>query len=172
METSLKIPVGISLCLLGERVRYDGGHKLSRVCTELLGRHFDYRPFCPEVAAGLGVPRPPIHLVASDRGLRALGVGGRDFTRALLDYADSVTEQVRQLSGFILMERSPSCGLVSTPRHRSAGGAAGEPGAGLFAGRLREHFPDLPMEEAGRLRDPDIRERFIERVFAYHSRFR
>lgn len=174
METSLKIPVGISRCLLGEPVRYDGGHKLSHTCTDLLGEYFEYLPFCPEVAVGLGVPRPPIQLVVSDRGLRALGVedGGRDFTRALLDYADTAAERIGRLRGFILMDRSPSCGLHSTPRHLPGGGETGEPGAGLFAGRLREHFPGLPMEEAGRLENPAVRARFLHRVFAYCDRFR
>jgi len=166
-----KIPVGISQCLLGAPVRYNGGHKLSRVCTGPLECYFDYVPFCPEVAIGMGVPRPPIHLVASDGGLRALGVGNPslDVTGRLWVYADQVAPQLARLGGFILMQKSPSCGLDSTPRYVPGARQPLGRGAGLFAARLRELFPGLPLVEARRLEDRAIREDFIARVSAYYT---
>jgi uncharacterized protein YbbK (DUF523 family) len=169
-----KIPVGISQCVLGDPVRYNGGHKLCRVCTELLGDYFDYVPFCPEVAIGLGVPRAPIQLVVRDGELRALGVEdpGLDVTQQLLDYADQLAPQVSALRGFIFMQKSPSCGLDSTPRYLPHNPVPLAFGAGLFAERLRERFADLPVEEAGRLENSDIRARFLAQVLARDARLR
>lgn len=165
-----KIPVGISQCALGDPVRYNGGHKHSEVCTRLLSRCLDLRPFCPEVAIGLGVPRPPIHLIVSDR-LRAVGVDDprMDVTEALENYADRVVPQVARLRGFILMQKSPSCGVRSVPHYKKESLDPVTHGAGLFAARLRMHFPDLPMEEVGRLNASEIRENFLTRVFAYDA---
>ncbi|MCW8125093.1 DUF523 domain-containing protein [Microbulbifer halophilus] len=171
MLSPRKIPVGISQCLLGAPVRYNGGHKLSRVCTEALSKYFDYLPFCPEVAIGMGVPRPPIHLVASDGGPRAQGVGDPhlDVTRQLREYAERVAPQVARLGGFIFMQKSPSCGLHSTPRYRPGDPQAQAHGAGLFAERLRELFPALPVEEAWQLEERPRREEFLARVRAYRA---
>ncbi|WKT61235.1 DUF523 and DUF1722 domain-containing protein [Microbulbifer thermotolerans] len=168
-----RIPVGISQCALGDPVRYNGGHKHSKVCTELLSQCLELRPFCPEVAIGLGVPRPPIHLIVSDR-LRAVGRDDprMDVTEALENYADRVVPQVAELRGFILMQKSPSCGVRSVPHYKEDGAGALAHGAGLFAARLREHFPHLPIEEVGRLNASDIRENFLTRVFAYDAWYR
>ncbi|WP_323846871.1 DUF523 and DUF1722 domain-containing protein [Microbulbifer magnicolonia] len=165
-----RIPVGISQCAVGDPVRFNGGHKHSKVCTQLLSRCFELHPYCPEVAIGLGVPRPPIHLIVSDR-LRAVGRDdpGMDVTDALEDYADRIAPQVAQLRGFILMQKSPSCGLRTTPHFKADGPDTLAHGAGLFAARLREHFPHLPLEEVGRLNASDIRENFLTRVFAYDA---
>lgn len=165
-----KVPVGISQCAVGDPVRYNGGHKHSKVCTQLLSQCLELHPFCPEVAIGLGVPRPPIHLIVSDR-LRAVGRDDptMDVTEALEDYADRLVPQVEQLRGFILMQKSPSCGVRSVPHYKEDGSAPLAHGAGLFAARLREHFPHLPLEEVGRLNASDIRENFLTRVFAYNA---
>ncbi len=163
-----KIAVGISSCLLGEQVRYNGGHKHNHYCTATLAKYFAFKPFCPEVAIGMGVPRQTIRLVVEEANARAIGTqdSALDVTDRLLGYADKVAEGGEVLCGYILMNDSPSCGLYSTKVYSDKGAPVGK-GAGLFAGRLRAHFPLLPMEEAGRLNDPALRENFIARVFLY-----
>ncbi|WP_444929699.1 YbgA family protein [Microbulbifer sp. SSSA002] len=165
-----KIPVGISRCAVGDPVRYNGSHKHSKVCTQLLGSCFDLQAYCPEVAVGLGVPRPPIHLIVSDR-LRAVGRDDTniDVTDDLEAYADEISPQVAQLRGFILMQKSPSCGVRTTPHYQKGGRGVLAHAAGLFTARLRQNFPHLPMEEVGRLNASDIRENFLTRVFAYDA---
>jgi uncharacterized protein YbgA (DUF1722 family)/uncharacterized protein YbbK (DUF523 family) len=163
-----KIVVGISSCLLGEMVRYNGGHKHSTYCTDVLAEYFAFQSFCPEVAIGMGVPRETIRLVGEAGNVRARGVQNPalDVTDRLLGYADKVGAEIQTLCGYILMHDSPSCGLYSTKVYNDKGAPVGK-GAGLYAGRLRARFPLLPMEEAGRLNDPVLRENFIARVFLY-----
>jgi uncharacterized protein YbgA (DUF1722 family)/uncharacterized protein YbbK (DUF523 family) len=161
--------IGISSCLLGERVRYDGAHKKNEYITESLGRCFEFVPFCPEVAIGMGVPRPPIRLVRVGSDIRARGVRDAelDVTEPLRDYAVRVAPKLKSLSGYILKKDSPSCGMERVRVH----GAQGVPrrdGAGIFAQRLMELVPQLPFEEEGRLMDPALRENFVERVYVYH----
>ncbi|MFA0811170.1 YbgA family protein [Microbulbifer epialgicus] len=165
-----KIPVGISRCAVGEPVRYNGSHKHSKVCTQLLSNCFDLYTYCPEVAIGMGVPRPPIHLIVSDR-LRAVGREDPaiDVTEALEDYADQIVPEVEKLRGFILMQKSPSCGVRTTPHYKADGKGVLAHDSGLFAARLHHHFPHLPLEEVGRLNASDIRENFLTRVFAYDA---
>ncbi len=165
-----KIPVGISRCAVGDPVRYNGSHKHSKVCTELLGHCFDLRAYCPEVAIGMGVPRPPIHLIVSDR-LRAVGRedSAIEVTEALEAYADQIVPEVENLRGFILMQRSPSCGVRTTPHYKADGKGILAHDSGLFAARLRHHFPHLPLEEVGRLNASGLRENFLTRVFAYDA---
>ena len=163
-----KIPVGISSCLLGEEVRYNGGHKHQRYCTDILSRYFAFNAFCPEVAIGMGVPREPIRLVGSVSSPKAVGTKSRhmDVTQALLEYAEVMLPQMEPLCGFIWMKDSPSCGLFNTKVY----GEDGKPPlrrAGLVAGLLRQRLPLLPMEEGGRLNDPGLRENFIARVFLF-----
>ncbi|WP_346838952.1 DUF523 and DUF1722 domain-containing protein [Microbulbifer sp. SAOS-129_SWC] len=173
-----KIPVGISQCLMGEAVRYNAGHKHSKICTRLLGRCFDYVALCPEVAIGLGVPRDPIRLVKSDSSpgaeVRVIGVVDKtlDVTEPLRDYADSVVPALERVRGYIFMQNSPSCGLKGVRRYLPNGHGIDSSGIGVFAARLRERFPHLPMEEAGRLNNSEIRENFLTRVFAYDAWFR
>ncbi|WP_250459488.1 YbgA family protein [Microbulbifer litoralis] len=173
-----KIPVGISQCAMGDPVRYNAGHKHSKICTRLLGRCFEYVPVCPEVAIGLGVPRQPIRLVKSDSSadaeVRVLGVEdpALDVTEPLKEYADSLVPELQKIRGYILMQNSPSCGLRKVRRYLPNGHSHDSEGMGVFAQRLREQFPDLPMEEVGRLNDSDIRENFLTRVFAYDAWFR
>lgn len=166
-----KIPVGISECLLGEPVRYDGGHKRNRFLTDVMSRYFDYRPVCPEVLIGLGVPRQPIQLVATDRSTRVRGVEDRslDVTEALAAEADKALARMPELCGYVLMHNSPSCGAFRMKRYRENGDLQDRRGVGAYAERLMALHPLLPVEEAGRLDDPELRDNFITRVFAYRD---
>jgi uncharacterized protein YbbK (DUF523 family)/uncharacterized protein YbgA (DUF1722 family) len=160
--------VGISACLLGERVRYDGGHKRDRFLSETLSRYVEWVPVCPELELGLGVPRPPIQLARISRELRLVAVeDGADLTARMRRYARRrIAELARDdLCGFVLKQDSPSCGLERVKIHR-ADGRFERRGRGLFAAELVARFPFLPVEEEGRLADPDLRDHWIERVFA------
>ena len=166
-DASTRIPVGISSCLLGEEVRYDGGHKLDRYVTGVLGRWFEYVAFCPEALAGLGIPRPPIRLAGDPGAPRAVRVSDAsvDLTEALETTARRVVPELTGLRGYIFKRASPSCGMVRVKVYQ----APGHPprmGRGLFARAVMEAYPLLPCEEEGRLNDPSLRESFIERVFA------
>ncbi|SET17156.1 Uncharacterized conserved protein YbgA, DUF1722 family [Marinobacter segnicrescens] len=163
-----KIPVGISTCLLGKEVRHDGGHKHSRYCTEVLSRYFEFRSLCPELEAGLGVPRPAIHLRESDDGLRLVEVKkGTDHTAEMQGFIDRVMGSLADLRGYILMAKSPSCGMERIRVHNSDGNVVHRDGRGMFAEALIRTYPLMPVEEEGRLNDDQLRENFIERVFAY-----
>lgn len=168
---SEKIPVGVSQCLLGEPVRYDGGHKRSRYLTDVLSRYFDYRPVCPEVAIGLGIPRKPIRLVATDAGTRVRGIEDEqvDVTEALAAEADQTSASMPEICGYVFMQNSPSCGVFRMKRYGENGYPLDSDGQGAYARRLLELMPLLPVEEAGRLSDDGLRENFITRVFAYHD---
>jgi uncharacterized protein YbgA (DUF1722 family)/uncharacterized protein YbbK (DUF523 family) len=164
-----RIRVGISACLLGEPVRFDGGHKRDPLLTESFGRFFEWVPVCPEVEIGLGTPRPALRLVASPEGPRLrLQKDGDDLTGAMRHYARQRLGELEEadLSGFILKKDSPSCGLERVRVYPAAGPAA-RTGRGVFAQALVARFPDLPVEEEGRLQDHRLRENFVERVFAY-----
>jgi uncharacterized protein YbgA (DUF1722 family)/uncharacterized protein YbbK (DUF523 family) len=163
------IRIGISACLLGEKVRYDGSHKEDRYLTHTLGRYFEWVPVCPEVELGLGIPRETIRLVRqeSEVGLVTL-VTGRDLTREMHQYAETRVRQLEHedLCGYILKSNSPSCGMLRVRVYGTKGMPTRE-GRGLFAQSLIERLPNLPVEEEGRLSDPRLRENWIERVFAY-----
>ncbi len=164
------IRVGISSCLLGQEVRYDGGHKRDPYLVEAFGRHVEWVPVCPELEMGLGVPREPIHLVADrEEGVRLKGVkSGTDHTEAMRRYAKRRLDALARLDldGYVFKKDSPSCGLWRVKVWNAAGTPARN-GRGLFAAALVERFPHLPVEEEGRLSDARLRENFIERVFAY-----
>lgn len=163
------IRVGISACLLGQEVRYDGGHKRDRFLTDTFGQFVEWVPVCPEVEAGFGTPRDAMRLVESDGHIRLLTIKTAvDLTDRLTRWADRRVEQLEgeQLSGYVLKKDSPSCGLERVKVYRPHG-MSERRGRGLFAAALHERFPHLPLEEEGRLSDPRIRENFIERVFAY-----
>jgi len=164
-----RIPVGVSSCLLGEQVRYDGGHKHNGFLTETLARYFEFVPYCPELAIGLGVPRPPIRLVSTGEGIRARGTKdpALDVTDRLAAYGARVASRSRHLCGYILKKGSPSCGMERVKVYPEKGGNTGK-GRGLYAAALMERLPSLPVEEEGRLMDPVLRENFIERVFVLH----
>lgn len=166
-DAPARIPVGVSSCLLGEAVRYDGGHKLDRYVNGVLGRWFEYVPFCPEALAGLGVPRPPIRLAGDPAAPRAVRVGDDsvDVSEALQAATRRVVPEVERLRGYIFKRASPSCGMERVKVYQ-APGRAPRMGRGLFARAVMETYPLLPCEEEGRLNDPSLRESFVERVFA------
>ncbi|SFA93999.1 YbgA family protein [Azotobacter beijerinckii] len=161
--------IGISACLLGEPVRFNGGHKESRLCSEVLARHFEFVPVCPEVAIGLGTPREPIRLVGETANPRALGTVNRerDVSEALAAYGRGTAARLDDICGYILMQKSPSCGMERVKVYQPDGRPAEGGGRGLFAAALMQARPDLPVEEDGRLNDPVLRENFLTRVFAY-----
>ncbi|MDX1514998.1 MAG: DUF523 and DUF1722 domain-containing protein, partial [Gammaproteobacteria bacterium] len=163
-----RIPVGVSSCLLGEEVRYDGGHKHNRYITTILSRFFDFIPLCPEVAIGLGTPRPTIRLVGDPAAPRAIMSKKQDLdvTGPLDAYAKSMTDSCRQLSGYLFKRGSPSCGMERVKVFNDSGMPSAT-GVGIYAKRLMEELPLMPTEEEGRLRDPVLRENFITRVFVY-----
>jgi len=162
------VRLGVSACLLGERVRYDGGHKRDAFLTDVLDPYVEWVPVCPEVEIGLGVPRPTLRLAGSPKAPRLVQeAGGEDLTARMRDYAGArVRELARlELDGYVLKRASPSCGLVRVRVYREPGAPSAE-GRGLFAAALVGQMPMLPVEEEGRLTDPGLRENFIERVFA------
>ena len=167
-EAPERIPVGVSGCLLGLEVRYDGGHKHDRYLTGVLGRYFEFVPYCPEALAGLGVPRPPIRLTGRPDAPRAVRVADAsvDVTDALLRVARDTAPQIGTLRGYIFKRGSPSCGMERVKVHGEPGKSP-RMGRGLFAREIISAHPLLPCEEEGRLNDPPLRESFVERIFAY-----
>ncbi|MEW8505236.1 MAG: DUF523 and DUF1722 domain-containing protein [Candidatus Thiodiazotropha sp.] len=161
--------IGVSACLLGHNVRYDGGHKRDRFITESLGNVVEFLPVCPEAAIGLGVPRPMIHLIGNPRHPRLVGVqdSGVDVTERMADYAADQVNLLDEISGYILKKNSPSCGMERVKVYAENGGHCVRKGTGAFARVLMEQRPLLPVEEEGRLNDAVLRENFINRVYAY-----
>ncbi|MGY3885549.1 YbgA family protein [Aeromonas aquatica] len=165
-----KIKVGISACLLGQEVRFDGGHKRSSFCERDLGAHFDYHPVCPEMAIGLGAPRAAIRLVRRKGEIRAEASNGSfDVTEKLIAFSEQQASRLDFLSGYILCAKSPSCGMERVRIYGANNEGSAKEGIGLFAKALMEANPLLPVEEDGRLCDPILRENFVLRVFAYHD---
>ena len=163
------IRVGISACLLGQQVRFDGGHKRDAFLTETFGRFVEWAPVCPEVECGFGTPREAMRLVRVEHGVRLLTIKtGIDLTAPMERFSRSrVSALAREdLSGYVLKKDSPSCGLERVKVYDRYGTPA-RGGRGLFAAALVEAFPHLPVEEEGRLADPRLRDNFVERVFAY-----
>lgn len=162
------IKVGISACLLGDLVRYDGGHKRSAFCVDELGRHVEFVKLCPEVGIGLPIPRPTIRLEQHGDEVRAvIPKTGADVTSALTEFADRAQAHLRQLSGYVLCAKSPSCGMERVKLYDPDTGSSRKSGEGIFVRRLRELHPALPIEEDGRLNDQHLRENFVLRVFVY-----
>ena len=163
------VRVGISSCLLGQEVRFDGGHKHDRFLTDTFGRFVEWVPVCPEVEAGFGTPREAMRLVNEGGRLRLLTVKTvRDLTEQLTRYSQRRVEELahEQLCGYVLKKDSPSCGMARVKVY-DASKVPARTGIGLFAAALQARYPFLPMEEEGRLVDPRIRDNFVERVFAY-----
>jgi uncharacterized protein YbgA (DUF1722 family)/uncharacterized protein YbbK (DUF523 family) len=172
MENTLSAPprLGISACLLGQKVRFDGGHKQDAFLCETFGRFVEWIPVCPELEVGMGVPRETVRLVGKPEDPKMIAErSGRDWTMAMKRFAAIRTNELAELklSGYVFKKNSPSCGVErvriydpkTTPARR---------GRGLFAAAIMATLPLLPVEEEGRLNDPALRENFIERVFAYH----
>jgi len=164
-----KITLGISSCLLGNEVRHDGGHKRNIYATTTLSEYFTFRAFCPEMAIGLGVPRPTIRLTRTADGIRLTGSDNPDLdiTDNMNNWSESAINGMQDLSGFILKNNSPSCGMERV-RVYDRNGVPARDGIGLFANSLMHAMPWLPVEEEGRLNDHTLRENFIERVFVYY----
>ncbi|MBV6469045.1 MAG: hypothetical protein NBKEAIPA_00928 [Nitrospirae bacterium] len=167
--TIAPLRLGISRCLLGEGVRFDGGHKRDAFLTDLLGRYVEWVPVCPEVEAGLGTPREAMRLVGDPDGPRLMTIkSGQDHTPAIEAMAKSRLLELDRLdlSGYVFKKDSPSCGIERV-RLYNKHGMPNRKGVGLFAMAFMKRFPLTPVEEEGRLCDPILRENFIERVFCY-----
>lgn len=174
MSTMERPLVGISQCLLGDHVRYDGGHKRDAALLEAFAPYVEWMPVCPEVEVGMGTPREPIQLVAAPDGVtsrghrvRLVGVNtARDWTAAMDGWCRERARQIAAsgLSGYVLKRDSPSCGLDGV---RIEGADRHAQGRGLFAQALLDAVPDLPIEDETELRDPEARSRFLARVLAY-----
>jgi uncharacterized protein YbgA (DUF1722 family)/uncharacterized protein YbbK (DUF523 family) len=169
MTISDKIKIGISSCLLGQPVRYDGGRKYDPYINGTLNEYFDFIPICPEVAIGLPVPRPPIHLVRHEDQIRVLGIEDQstDVTDALHAYGKKMGDELEQLSGYIFKSASPSCGLAQVDVSDEQGHTV-DKAAGAFAHSLMKRRPLLPVEDEAHLGDARRRDNFIMRVFVYH----
>ena len=166
-ESSEKLRLGISTCLLGQKVRYDGGHKHDRYLTDTLGQYVEWVPVCPEVECGLPVPREAMHLVGDPAAPRLMTVRtGEDKTDQMLRWARKRVAELEgeNLCGFVFKAKSPSSGMERVKVY-SAKGIPQKVGVGLFARAFMDHFPLLPVEEDGRLHDMAIRVNFIERIF-------
>ena len=163
-----KIKLGISSCLLGENVRYDGGHKLDRFLKDTLGQYVEYVPICPEVECGLGIPRESMHLEGEPESPRLITTRTRqDMTQRMVYWARKRVVQLerKDLCGFIFKSDSPSSGMERVKIYNENKMPV-KKGVGIFAGIFMENFPLLPVEDEGRLHDPGLRENFIERIFA------
>jgi uncharacterized protein YbgA (DUF1722 family)/uncharacterized protein YbbK (DUF523 family) len=167
--TTAPLRLGISRCLLGDEVRFDGGHKRDSFLTDVFGRYVEWVSICPEVEAGLGTPREAMRLVGDPQHPRLVTIkSGRDHTRALETMTTNRIAELKNLdlSGYVFKKGSPSCGIERV-RIYNEHGMSSRNGVGLFARAFIEQFPLIPVEEEGRLCDPTLRENFIERVFCY-----
>lgn len=164
-----KIRIGISSCLLGNNVRFDGGHKLDRLIRDVLGAYLDFVPVCPEVEVGLPTPRETLRLVGEpDQPRLVFGRSGEDITERMQDWAHRRCDALEQenLCGFIFKSRSPSSGMERVKLY-DKNGVPSKQGVGIFAGIFMERFPLVPVEEDGRLHDDKLRENFIETLFTF-----
>ncbi|HBP10676.1 MAG TPA: hypothetical protein DD452_01935 [Nitrospina sp.] len=163
-----KLKLGVSSCLLGESVRYNGEHKRDSTVIDLLGQQFEAVPVCPEVELGMGVPREPVRLVANDASSERMvgSESGKDWTQAMVDFNSIKLEALRQqnLSGFIFKSRSPSCGPGNVPLHHEQEKSST---VGLFAHALMQYFPSLPVIDEEALQDEIVRQDFVARVIQY-----
>ncbi|MBU1243409.1 DUF523 and DUF1722 domain-containing protein [Myxococcota bacterium] len=167
METS-RIRIGVSSCLLGNPVRFDGGHKLNHWIADILGKHVEFIPVCPEVECGMGIPREAMHLAGDPVTPRLVTVrSGVDLTERMLGYSRRRVEELaaEDLCGFIFKSDSPSSGMERVKVYGAPGSSPLKRGVGLFARSFMERFPLVPVEEEGRLNDPKLRENFIESLF-------
>jgi uncharacterized protein YbgA (DUF1722 family)/uncharacterized protein YbbK (DUF523 family) len=164
-----RVTIGISTCLLGENVRYDGGHKRDRFITDTLSKYMTFKAVCPEMGSGMPTPRPPIRLAGNPDDPKVLGVDDptRDVTHQIERYSKRQVKQLGDISGYILKKDSPSCGMTRVKVYPLKGGAAERKGVGVFARCLLNQHPHMPVEDEGRLNDPVLRENFITRIFVY-----
>lgn len=170
IQANPRIPVGISQCLAGDAVRYDGEHQRSALCMEHLAKHLEFVPVCPEIGIGMGTPREPVHLRRDGTGaIHARGnhTATLDITRELTRYAAEQAGKLAGLCGYVFMQRSPSCGLGSVKLHDVNGDLLHREGHGIFAREFRRQRPLLPVEEESRLHDSDVLDHFLTRVFSW-----
>ena len=169
-EDLAKPVLGIGACLTGREVRYNGQAKSANGHVQRIGEHFEMRPFCPEMAAGLGVPRPPIHLVGDEHSVRVVDVAShqQDHTDPIAAHAAEVLTMAPELCGYVLVKASPSCGFERVKRFNHKGNLVAHDQQGIFASALAKADPLLPLEDDGRLNDPGLRESFITRALVYH----
>ena len=167
-NTSPVITIGISSCLLGDEVRYDGGHKRNSYIEQTLGAYFQFRRFCPELAIGMGVPRDPIRLQRVGAEIRAVGVKDPaiDVTDKLQQCVDAQHDWLAGVCGYIFKKDSPSCGMERVKVYNN--NVPTKEGSGIYARRVLTNYPELPVEEEGRLGDPVLRENFIQRVYVLY----
>jgi len=164
--------LGISGCLTGSAVRFDGGHKRMGFVMDELAEWVNFRPVCPEMAIGLPTPRPALRLTKTTSGeiqMRFSKAPHEDVTQKMADFAAGYVPKMGDLCGFIVCAKSPSCGMERVRLYDEKGNAGQKEGVGLFTAALLEKWPWLPVEEDGRLHDPVLRENFVERVFALHE---
>jgi uncharacterized protein YbgA (DUF1722 family)/uncharacterized protein YbbK (DUF523 family) len=169
-----KLRLGVSACLLGRKVRYDGQHKRDPFLVDVLGEFVEWVPVCPEQELGLGVPREPIRLVGDPAAPRLVGErSGKDHTDPMRRLAEARVRELARLDldGYVTKKDSPSCGMERVRVHGGRGGPPRREGVGAFARVLLARLPLLPVEEEGRLADPALRESFLERLFA-HARWK
>ena len=165
-----EIVLGISACLHGENVRYDASSKTSAFCVNDLAQHVTFKPFCPEVAIGLPIPRPSIRQIKKNDLIHiARPDGSGDVTAALQAYGKTVASQTQHISGFVFCAKSPTCGMERVKVYNENGDALPANGVGAFAKEIMAANPLLPCEENGRLNDAILRENFVARVFVYKS---
>lgn len=163
-----RIKLGVSACLLGQNVRYNGGHCRDPFITDTLSQYVEFVPVCPEVEAGFPVPRETFRLVGSSESPRLLTSNTKqDHTETMLTWCSKKVRELEDadLFGFIFKKGSPSSGMERVKVYSVAGQPSSR-GVGIFAGAFMKHFPLLPVEEEGRLHDPGLRENFIEAIFS------
>lgn len=171
MNASTRKPqIGVSACLMGQPVRFDGGHKRFRFVLEECVEHFDLHPVCPEAELGLGIPRPVIQLRKFDNETRLVYSKNPhiELSQPMREFSHMRIEQLEQLDGFIFKKDSPSCGMERVPVFDNKTGMRQRDGVGIFAETFKTLHPDVPTEEEGRLNDKNIRENFLERVYAHY----
>ncbi|EIS7448421.1 DUF523 and DUF1722 domain-containing protein [Citrobacter sp. Cy234] len=164
--------IGISGCLTGTAVRFDGGHKRMGFAMDELAQWVTFKPVCPEMSIGLSVPRPALRLVQTNEGyirMRFSHEPGEDITDKMTEFTTPYIRGLSTLSGFIVCAKSPSCGMERVRLYDEMGNRGRKEGTGLFTGALMEAYPWLPVEEDGRLHDPVLRENFVERIFALNE---
>jgi len=166
-----KIKLGVSACLMGDQVRWNGGHSRDRYLTDILSQYVEYVPVCPEVECGMGVPRETLRLVGDpDNPKLVTSKTNIDHTQKMTEWALKRVKELEKenLCGFVFKKNSPSSGLFRVPV-RTSKGMSQKKGRGIFARVFTEHFPLVPVEEEGRLNDPKLRETFIEQIFTLNQ---
>jgi uncharacterized protein YbgA (DUF1722 family)/uncharacterized protein YbbK (DUF523 family) len=165
------IKVGVSACVLGDKVRFDGGHKKSDFVSASLHEVFQLLPVCPEVGMGMSVPRPTIRVTEIKQGARLTDSKdiSIDHTDKLHEFVEQKISLLDQIDGYILAAKSPTCGIYRIKTYNDKGDLLHRNGRGLFAGEVMERYPNLPVEEDGRLNDTGLRESFITRVYVHHE---